>query len=446
MTNKTLIIAIAGGLGVLALGQAILNAGCDAEVSEEESAAEAEPERSLQDRLLDCEADRPQTCPGNNDSGMQRHQGLIDGAICQFKLRDQGFWQSKGALVDALSEELEMVDAVGLLKDLSRNGKKITEHDELARLELMTEAFGWSAFDHGDGSWMPQGISGSADASDDELIGGRRVIAISWYNKPEKNNPPGVDKGSRISFVDTTELSDGKVPYEHALLVDPFDDGGTPNFRPFRIHVGGIAWVGRYIYAVDTSKGLRLFDTQRMLKVTDDDENRAGRDAKTGDYGAYGHRYVIPQVGAYLLTEDSCWHRFSFISLDKTSEPRSLVTGEFHDSDIAGKVIRWDLSDGDEVAMTNRSANELQPSDVHFVQESDMQGAASVNGEFYLSSSGQDGAWGKLYRASHNFETESYGWVIGPEDLMYSAKEKTLWSASEFAGRRYVFAVDVGKY
>ncbi|MEZ4379891.1 MAG: hypothetical protein R3A79_00985 [Nannocystaceae bacterium] len=446
--TKKLIIALAAGLGALAVAQGIFTAGCDAEVDgdEPEDKVAEQPEMTLEERLAQCEQDRPASCPGNNDDGLKRHNGLEEGAICQFKLQDQGFWDSKGAVVDALGKELELVDAAGLLGDLSRKGKKMeSSHDELARLELMTEAFGWDSYDHGDKAWMPQGISGSADANDDERVGGRKVIAVSWYNKPDYNNPPGEDKGSRLSFVDVTDLDKGAVPYEHVLLVDPFDDGGTPNFRPVRLHVGGIAWVGRYIYAVDTMKGLRLFDTSRMIKMTGEDENATGRDAKTGEFNAYGHRYAIPQVGAFLLSDDSCWHRFSFISVDKTSSPRSLLTGEFHDTDIAGKVIRWGL-DGELVALTDPASGVIQPTNVYFTQESDMQGAASVNGEIYSSCSGQDGAWGKLYRSSASFASESYGWVIGPEDLMYSQQEKALWSASEFAGRRYVFAVDVGKY
>jgi hypothetical protein len=270
------------------------------------------------------------------------------------------------------------------------------------------------------------------------------VVAVSWYNKPEYNADKAVDKGSRVSFVDTTKIADGEVAYTHVLLVDPFDNNGTPDFRPVHLHVGGVAWVGRYIYAVDTMKGLRLFDTARMIKVNST-ADEAGRDPKTGEYRAYGHRYAIPQVGAYLLSDDSCWHRFSFIALDKTSDPRALVTGEFHSSDIAGKLIRWNL-DGELLELTDAGAKTVQPSGAYFAQESDMQGGVSINGEWYLSSSGQDGNWGKLYRTGRGAKSEGYGWVIGPEDLMYSNKDKALWSASEFAGRRYVFSVDIGKY
>ena len=75
-----------------------------------------------------------------------------------------------------------------------------------------------------------------------------------------------------------------------------------------------------------------------------------------------------------------------------------------------------------------------------------MQGAVSVDGEWWLSSSAQSGADGALYRVGHGRDAVSHGWVVGPEDLMYARQEGLLWSLNEFAGNRYVFAVDLGAY
>jgi len=36
--------------------------------------------------------------------------------------------------------------------------------------------------------------------------------------------------------------------------------------------------------------------------------------------------------------------------------------------------------------------------------------------------------------------------VIGPEDLMFAGQQRLLWSLNEFAGQRFVFAVDVDAY
>jgi hypothetical protein len=443
--TQTLLIAAIVGLAGVAAAQGLFSAGCSADDGSApiEERRDADPPLSLQERLALCEADKPESCPGTNDDKLTRHGGLVAGAICQFSLIDQQIWESSGAALDALATEVELVDAAALLKDLDHQGVPMKDdHKELERLELMLEAFGWDAFDHGDRAWMPQGVSGSADAYEDERLAGRRVVAISWYHKPENSDRPGVDKGSRVSFVDINDLAAGQVKYTHALLVEPFLEGGVPQLRPLRIHVGGIAWVGRYLYAVDTMRGLRVFDTERLIKLGSL-ADEVGRDPNTGEYRAYGHRYALPQVGAYFQPDTSCWHRYSFIAVDRTAPPPSLVTGEFHDADVAGKLIRWDL-DGERLALTD--AGVAQPSEVYFAQESDVQGAVSVGRTWYLSASAQDGNWGLLYRTAAGEPSQSYGWVIGPEDLMYSRKEGALWSASEFAGRRYVFSVDVSKY
>ena len=449
-SGKTLLLVAAAGLVAVAAAQGLFSVGCTAEgdggsgVAPDPSAPE-EPELTLQERLARCEQDKPAACPGDKDDHLRRHQGLVAGAICQFQLIDQEIWESESAAIDALAGQLEVVDAAALLGDLARKGVKMeANHKELDRLELMDRAFGWDSFDHGDATWMPQGVSGSADAADDERIAGREVVAVSWYHKPEKTDRPGVDKGSRVSFTDITDLRAGAAPYDHALLVDPFLDGGVPNFRAVRIHAGGIVWLGRYLYAVDTMQGIRVFDTQRIFKLKDLSDE-VGRDPGAGTYRAYGHRYAIPQVGAYFQPDSACWHRFSFIAADRTTTPHSIITGEFHDADIAGKLLRWDL-DGERLRLIDPDAKRAQPSEIYFAQESDMQGAVSFNGHWYLSASGQDGNWGLLYRTAPDQPSQSYGWVIGPEDLMYSRRDKVLWSASEFAGRRYVFAVDVDKY
>lgn len=404
-----------------------------------------DPPMTFEERLLACEESPPSTCPGGNDNNLSAHGGLVQGAICQFALDDQDQWASKGAIIDALGEELPLVPARELLGDLDHEGIAIeATHPELERLEGLTAAFGWDAFDQADRAWMPQGISGSADAADDERIDDHNVLAVSWYNKYERNPDPTIKKGSRVSFIDASELAAGEIRYTHVLLVEPYNHDGHPDFRAVRIHSGGLAWVGDYLYTIDTTRGLRVFDTTRIMAI-DNLDDEIGRDPQTGAYRAYEHRYALPQVGAYFLGDDSCGHRFSFMSLDKTSDVPSLITGEFHGSDIAAKLMRWPL-DGDRLAPTEPTTGSTQPHDVFFAQEDKLQGAASIDGRWFMSASGQDASWGKLYRAEPAQPSDGFGWVIGPEDLMVADGGATLWSISEFPGRRYVFGVDVGSY
>ena len=399
---------------------------------------------SLEERILLCEETRPTSCPGSDDGAMTRHGGLVDGAICQFQLVDRQTWAAEGAAIDALGERLPLVGVADVLADLDHAGLAVDGSDpELARLDPLDRAFTWDAVDRGDKTWMPQGVSGSFDAAADERIDGREVVAVSWYHNAKASGLADRSEVARISFADITDLDAGDVAYTHAVLADVYDNGGVPDIRPIHIHAGGIAWVGDHLYVADTTRGLRVFDTSRIIALNSD-EDAFGRDPETGRYRAYGHRYAIPQIGAYDLADESCWHRFSFVALDKTTSPPSLVTGEFKDADIAGKLIRWNI-DGDRLAATDPDTGSTHASEVYFAQESDMQGAVSVDGTWYLSSSGQDGAWGRLYATGRGRESTHAGWVIGPEDLAYSAARGALWSASEFAGRRYVFSVGVGR-
>jgi hypothetical protein len=383
------------------------------------------------------------SCPASGDDALARHGGLVAISACGFELVDQNTWSRNDAVLDGLAEVLPEVDMTVVLRDLDRSGTRVTSSEpHLAALDHLHAAFRWNATDTKDPSWMPQGVSGSADAADDERVAGREVLAVSWYHKPEKTSQPSLNHGSRVSFADVTDLSEGTVPYRHVLLVEPYDDGGTPNFRAIKLHVGGIAWTGRYMYAVDTMRGLRVFDTERMIAVDGRDAS-IGRNAGTGEYNAYGYEYVMPQVGAYFNLEGACGFRFSYVALDKTGETPALVTGEFRDgANIAGKLARWNL-DGERLAVTDVDSDAIRPIQVFLAQESFLQGALSIRGEWWLSSA--DGK-GKLYRSSPADASQGHGWVFGPEDLMYSASQDALWSASEFPNHRYVFSTSVSAY
>ena len=384
-------------------------------------------------------------CPGDDDSGLVRHKGLSAWSPCRFELADAGTWEERDLLLDDLSGSLVELPVADL--DFDRLGTAADGGvSKLAKLENFARAFRWQDVDFSDGRWMPQGLSGTYDAYEYGAIDGRSMVATSWYHKASVSDLGLPNEVVRVSFADVSNLAKGgDVPYRHVLLVEPYDDGGFTNFKAPQLHAGGIAWVGRYLYVADTGKGLRVFDTARMFEVTGDAPKSVGYDADTGDFNAYGYKYVLPQVGAYNFSGSSCWSRTSFVAVDNTSEPPSLVTGEFHDNDIAGKLIRWPL-DGDRLEYADPELGTVLATEAFFAQESDMQGAVSVDGEWWLSSSAQSGADGALYRVGHGRDAVSHGWVVGPEDLMYARQEGLLWSRNEFAGNRYVFAVDLGAY
>lgn len=413
-------------------------AGCDPELGGDgDQPHSADP--AVQEMLAVCGEERPDACPAGGS--LQAGGGLVPIDHCGFELVDQDTWATRANALDALGEYLPEVELRVVLDDLDRAGVVTDESNkELASLEHMRHAFTWDSADSKTPEWMPQGVSGSADAFDDGKLDERRVVAVSWYHKPEESADPGVNKGVRVSFVDVTDIDEGVVPYRHVLLVEPFEDGGGPDFRAVKIHAGGIAWAGRYLYVADTVRGLRVFDTARVFAV-DGDADDIGRGG-AGKYSAYGYGYVMPQVGAYYLDEGSCSTKFSFVSLDQTSYPRALVTGEYHDWDLAGRLMRWAVDDRG-LLVTDEETLSTHPLEAYFAQEDGVQGAITINDEWWLSCSGQvKGGHGLLYRRAVEAAVSEHGWVFGPEDLMFSPSEGLLWSASEFSGRRFVFSID----
>ena len=384
-------------------------------------------------------------CPTEDDAGMVHHGGLRPWASCRFELADKGTWEMQDMRLDVLADTLTEVGVEGVLADTDRLATSVGQISALSKLQHFAHAFRWQDVDFGDAAWMPQGISGSFDANSEGLIDGRKVVATAWYYKASVGGLNDRDSIVRVSFADISALEDdGAVPYRHVLLVEPYDSGGVVNFKATKLHAGGIAWVGRYLYVADTANGLRVYDTSRIMEVSTAKDG-IGFDAQSGDYLAYGYKYVLPMVSHYALSDQSCWVRTSFVSLDATSDPPSLVTGEWHDNDIAGKLVRWPL-DGERLLESDPERGAVMASEVYFAQESDVQGGISIDGDWFLSTSAQSGNQGLLYRVRAGRESAAYGWVVGPEDLMWDRQAGHRWSLNECAGQRYVFSVAASQY
>ncbi|KAH1499360.1 hypothetical protein KXV52_001265, partial [Aspergillus fumigatus] len=138
------------------------------------------------------------------------------------------------------------------------------------------EAWKWNPGDMATKKWVPQGITGSADASASGKWDGREMWLVSWHRDD--------DKSVRVSFVDRKTHK-----YRHVLLVEPTADD---NFAAVPVHAGGIAWYGEWLYVVDTSHGIRVFDLGQIWQVEDGDD--VGK--KGGKYSAAGYLYVLPQI------------------------------------------------------------------------------------------------------------------------------------------------------
>ncbi|MER5351454.1 hypothetical protein ABT093_14110 [Kitasatospora sp. NPDC002551] len=327
------------------------------------------------------------------------------------------------------------------------------------------EGFGWNPGDQGVAEWVPQGVTTSADALGSGVWGGKRVVLVSWYFDTDPDNDPGtpnaeVNKGVRVSFVDYTDRLAPR--YRHVLLVEPVKAAtGAPSYAPVQRHAGGILWYGNLLYMVDTTKGLRVFDLNTVFEVATGKSDVCGLDASDGRYYAYDYRYVLPQSAAYDNTGTLL--RYSCLALDRASTPDSLTVGEYAEDlaapvvDYSGtgwngngtkittpKVVRWNLD------YTDRRLASATASEAVTVKQGKIQGVVSQQSRHYLSTSNGSGN-GSLRAVASGADTPSTvaRLAVGCEDLSFHGSattdwrftESVIWNLSEYAGRRYVYAV-----
>ncbi len=303
----------------------------------------------------------------------------------------------------------------GVVTDLNRQGSR-------ARVPgtAVDWGFRWNDADVANPRWFPQGITTSADAGDSD--DGRRLLVTSWYAKDAR----GANQGSRISVVDLDTLA-----YRHVLLVVPErgKDGGV-TLRPLLAHAGGLVWYGPYLHVAGTRRGLFSCRVDDLLRVRSTDD-------------AHGYRYVLPVRFAYdARSEDGTEPmRYSFLSLDRRSDPPELVAGEYGRGEMTRRLVRLPL----DPATHHLAAEEDSTSRPTWFDErglGHMQGAAVVDGTYYVTSSrgprrrgqlhvGRPGAWRTVARAL----------PPGPEDITYWPSTDSFWSLSEHPGQRFVFTV-----
>ncbi len=325
-----------------------------------------------------------------------------------------------------------------VIDDANRDGHRAYPWLFSWLVENFHVGFVWNRGDRGVDYWFPQGITGTADAYDSGQLGGRKIVLVSWYYKEGVSS---IDKGVRVSFAEVTDISD--VDYRHSLLVDPYWRDGYPDFKAVPIHAGGIVWYDPYLYVADTHGGLRVFDMNHIFKVATDSD-RIGR-SSTGQYHAYRYKYVIPQIGTYRACTNNM--KFSFVSLDRSSSPHSLISGEYEKKSIQGKLLRWPLDE-----MTSRleesPSGDIRPTEAYVSSRRRMQGALAWEDEYWLSCSSQRELIpglpfrvGSLYRTGVGTPSEECVWIDGPEDLHYAPQSGNLWSLTEHIGKRLVFAL-----
>ncbi|OLF05715.1 hypothetical protein BLA60_34965 [Actinophytocola xinjiangensis] len=317
--------------------------------------------------------------------------------------------------------------------------------------------------------WVPQGITTVADAQDDQYWGDKQAVLVSWYDK--QTDPV---KGVRVSFLDTATGN-----YQHVLLVYPYTNtSGNPSYEQVTtpqsgdhgsVHAGGIVWYGNYLYLVDTNRGIRMFDMRYIFDIKSagdgdvTDSSRVGR--HDGTYYSYGYRYVMPQVSGWSNPDGlaefppdyrcaaSGPQKFSYLGLDRSTNPDSIVTGEYcadqDDDNLNGRVARWPL-DGDTGKPAPAADGRWKASQAYRLPTPRVQGAVSVDNRWYLNSTGGGTTGPGHLRAAVPTggnpgvlatDGAAHDVAVGVEDLSYWPGRDQLWTVTEHDTQRIMYAV-----
>ncbi|MGV9775146.1 hypothetical protein [Streptosporangium sp. NPDC003464] len=342
--------------------------------------------------------------------------GMTAVAAEPFQLRRDG--GDYGAGVRALEKHLKRVPLDTVLAKANRVAVRKGSTGAGAFGTMRPRPVDWYCFEASDNAvreWYPQGLTCASDAGI-----GAGVYVVSWYYKPET----GAERGVRLSFLDTATLR-----YRHVLLVRARADG---DIAPINIHAGGIAWYGGLLYVADTTRGMRVFDTRHIFEVDGDDKTTIGR--KGGVHNAFGYRYVMPQTGAWTSAGGAL---FSFAAIDRTTPTDTLISGEYVDAPGAtGRVARWPLESDGSLRADGGVASAL---DAYRLPAAKIQGALSHEGTWYLSQAAGASKNGALIVVGDTLAKRPY--PVGPEDLTCVRDSRTLWSVTEFAGRRVIYGV-----
>lgn len=325
-----------------------------------------------------------------------------------------------------------------VLGSANRNARPLPAGNPSRGAKGFQNGFQFNAEDTATTKFYPQGITGSADASPTGLVDGRKALLVSWYAKnPVKDATPGtVPPGVRVSFVTAEKLT--AATYRHVLLVDPYTrKDKTADFRSTASHAGGIAWVGARLYVAETTGGLSVYDTSRMWKVSATSGNKSKVGCTPNPCEAADYQYVMPKVASY---EAAGGLHFSSVSYDRSTN--SLMTGEYYDGSPTTKkdgtpdarLARWPLATDGSLA----GGKVTTPSGLWTTTATNVQGAMTVGGTLYLSTSGGNHS---LYTGPLGGTLEGRGWPTGAEDLSFAAGSNRIYSLTESPGNRSVFAV-----
>jgi hypothetical protein len=296
-----------------------------------------------------------------------------------------------------------------LLADLNR-----VAHARKVPGRAASWGFTWDREDSRSRLWWPQGITSSADMGSPDELDGRSVLVTSAYSR----DTGGPNQGTRLSFVDITDRS--AIRYRHVLLVETYTRDG------------GIVWHGPYLHVAATARGIYTFRLEDIVRSPE----------PVGGSG-FGHEYVLPlrfRYDAHAATGHPSM-RYSFLSLDRSSNPHQLVAGEYGRRRQTTRLVGYEI-DPSNALLRADSSGVSWPLELHGGGVPGMQGATVVDGTYYVTTSNGRYGRGSLW-VGRPGALKQIAKVLpaGVEDVTYWPSCDRLWSLTEYPGRRYVYTL-----
>ncbi|REG22654.1 hypothetical protein ATI61_119186 [Archangium gephyra] len=394
--------------------------------------------------------------PGDEATGSEQ-QALTEGAPLTahdascLKLQDQNTWSTYASYMTGVGPALGLP---AILADLNRAGPVLTSTNHPAAVGYKG-GFRWNDGDMSTTDWVPQGLTAG-------VSGSTNVAIVAWHYT--LSSP---DKGVRISVADISDMSLSAVNYRHILLVRPTSSG---NFTTIPEHGGGLAWFGNYLYMADTADGARVFDLTQIREVSTSTTCETAIGKVGTEWCAYGYKYVLPQVSAYVVPStitSPCRPKFSFLGKDTRGSTDVLLSGEYCNNTgtgcpydgstpgLGGRLYRWPV---DSTTYRLKTVSGLvAPERAWIMNEPNVQGVAPImtttaTTSYWLSSTRYSGA---LFKVSTGASRTAYlsgsgQWARMPEGMHATGSGTNLWTVTEgysgstspASGGRVVFFAD----
>ncbi|MFC1440333.1 hypothetical protein ABUW04_18930 [Streptacidiphilus sp. N1-10] len=366
--------------------------------------------------------------------------------------------QDAPSTLTQLDSEMPVVDASDVLASANHPMRNLADcaSTETAALPINPSASSAYCWDSGDADtqlWLPQSVTSSGDASADGLWHSHKVLLSGWsYNT--STDPAGhdatKDDWARVAFIDADNPS--ALSYRWVLLVVP-TSGGT-DFRPLVSHLGGMVWYGDKLI-VTASNGdadynaLYVFSMSQILQAT---VNSSSVGKVTGGYSADSYQYVMPAIGSYSYataqkctsTDDTHLPCLASVSLDRSSNPPSLVANEWFSSGgtTPARLLRYGIGSAGDYLLDTNSSGQAVAEEVEQTAAVGLQGALSHNGEWYVDDArGGVNQHGILWRldasgssaATCTSDIAYACWAQHSEGMSLWWSTQTVWSLTEWA-------------